>query len=88
MRNARELSRVRAENIDYDAQTIAVPDSKNESGTKSVPLTDRVETILRIRCARRTHGWVWQFRYKRKHIGVAMVNRQWVQAREAAGLPG
>lgn len=30
---------------------------------------------------------MWQSRYKGKHIGAAMVNRQWVRARKAAGLP-
>lgn len=30
---------------------------------------------------------MWQSRYKGKHIGEAMVNRRWVRAREAAGLP-
>ena len=29
----------------------------------------------------------FQSRYKDKHIGAAMVNRQWVKARRAAGLP-
>jgi hypothetical protein len=53
-----------------DAQTITVADSKTESGTRSVPLTDRLEAILRIRCPGRTHGRVWQSRYKGKHIGA------------------
>jgi integrase len=87
MRNARELYRMRVENIDYDAGSITVPDSKTESGTRPVPLSDRVSAILRSRCAGRTEGWVWKSRYKGKHIGAAMVNRQWVRARKAAGLP-
>jgi integrase len=87
MRNARELYRMRVENIDYDARTITVPDSKTESGKRPVPLSGRVEKILRARCAGRTEGWVWQSRSKGKHIGAAMVNRQLVRAREAAGLP-
>ena len=86
-RNARELYCMRVENIDFDAGTITIPDSKTPSGTRSVPLTDRVEEILRIRCAGRNKGWVWESRYKGKHIGEAMVNRQWVRARKAAGLP-
>jgi integrase len=87
MRNARELYRMRVENIDYDAQTITIPDSKTESGTRPVPLSDRVQEILRSRCACRTEGWVWQSRCRGKHIGEAMVNRQWVRARAKAGLP-
>ncbi len=87
MRNARELYRMRVENIDYDAGAITVPDSKTASGTRPVPLSDRVSAILRSRCQGRMEGWVWQSRLKGKHIGAAMVNRQWVRAREAAGLP-
>ena len=87
MRNARELYRMRVENIDYDAQSIIVPDSKTESGTRPVPLSDRVSKILRSRCRGRTEGWVWQSRYRGKHIGEAMVNRQWNRARRKAGLP-
>jgi integrase len=30
---------------------------------------------------------VFQSRYKGKHIGAALVNRQWVKARKKAGLP-
>ena len=86
-RNARELYCMRVENIDFDAGTITVPDSKTPSGTRSVPLTDRVEEILRIRCAGRNKGWVWESCRKGKHISESFVNRQWVRAREAAGLP-
>ncbi|HUZ95213.1 MAG TPA: tyrosine-type recombinase/integrase [Edaphobacter sp.] len=87
MRNARELYRMRIENIDFDAHAITVPDSKTESGTRCVPLSDRVSEILRSCSAGRTEGWVWQSRRKGKHIGAAMVNRQWVRARQAADLP-
>jgi integrase len=41
MRNARELYRMRVENIDYDAGAITVPDSKTKSGTRPVTLSDR-----------------------------------------------
>ena len=87
LRNGRELYRMRVENIDFDAGSFKVPDSKTPSGARDVPLSDRVARILRARTEGRTAGWVWQSRYKGKHIGEAMVNRQWVRAREAAGLP-
>lgn len=87
MRNARELYRMRVENIDYDAGAIIVPDSKTESGTRPVPLSDRVVQILRSRCAGRMEGWVWRSRYRGKHIGAAYANRQWTRARRKAGLP-
>lgn len=86
-RNARELYCMCVENIDFDAGTITVPDSKTPSGTRSVSLTGRVEEILRIRCAGRIRGWVWESRRKGKHISESLVNRQWVTARKAAGLP-
>lgn len=50
-------------------------------------MSDRVSEILKSRCATRTEGWVFKSRYKGKHIGAAFVNRQWVKARKAAGLP-
>ncbi len=50
-------------------------------------MSERVRAILEVRSAGRTEGWVWQSRRKDKHIGAAMVNRRWVRAREAAGLP-
>lgn len=87
LRNARELYRMKIENIDFDSGTITVPDSKTKSGRRYIPMSNRVAEILRTRCAGRIKGWVWQSRYEGKHIGEAMVNRQWVRAREAAGLP-
>lgn len=87
MRNARELYRMRIEHIDFDAGTITVPDSKTKSGTRSAPLSDRAAEILRERCAGRRKGWVWESRRRGKHIGEALLNRQWVRARQAAGLP-
>ncbi len=82
MRNARELYRMRVENLDFDAGTIFTPDSKTESGRRFIPISDRVRAILRTRCAGRTEGWVWQSRSKGKHIGAAMVNRRWTRARK------
>jgi integrase len=87
LRNARELYRMKVENIDFNVGTTLTPDSKTKSGRRHGPISNRVAEILRIRCAGRSKGWVWQSRYKGKHIGEAMVNRQWVRAREAAGLP-
>jgi integrase len=87
MRNVRELYRMRVENIDFDAHTISVPDSKTPSGTRILPLSNRVKKVLLSRCAGRNVGWVWQSRCKGKHIGPKMVNRRWVAARKAAGFP-
>jgi site-specific recombinase XerC len=50
-------------------------------------MSSRVKQILAVRCAGRSEGWVWISPYKGKHIGEGMVYRQWVRARQAAGLP-
>ena len=87
MRNARELYCMRVENVDFDAGTIFTPDSKTQSGRRFIPMSSRVKQILATRCAGRSEGWVWMSRQKGKHIGEGMVYRQWVKARQAAGLP-
>jgi len=87
MRNARELYCMRVENVDFDAGTIFTPDSKTQSGRRFIPMSSRVKQILEARSAGRSEGWMWMSRYKGKHIGEGMVYRQWVRARQAAGLP-
>ena len=86
-RNARELYRMRVEHLAFEERTIAIPDSKTPSGKRRIPMSDRVAQILIARCHGRNQGWVWESRRKGQHIGEATVNRQWVRAREAAGLP-
>ena len=87
MRNARELYCMRIENIIWHQGLIFNPHSKTAKGRRFIPISDRLMEILRGRCTGRSAGWVFQSRYKDKHIGAAMVNRQWVKARRAAGLP-
>jgi integrase len=87
MRNARELYRMRIENIDWTNRVIFNPSSKTKKGRRFIPISDRVLNILMVRCAGRKEGWVFESRYKDKHIGAAFVNRQWVKARKKAGLP-
>lgn len=87
MRNVRELYRLRVEHIDSNNRVIFNPNSKTAKGRRFIPLSNRAMDILRTRCGERTEGWVFQSRYKGKHIGAAFVNRQWVKARKAAGLP-
>jgi integrase len=87
MRNVRELYRMRIENIDWSNRVIFNPNSKTPKGRRFIPISDRVMKILKARCMGRTEGWVLKSRYKGKHIGAAFVNRQWVKARKAAGLP-
>jgi len=87
MRNVRELYRLRIENVDLNNRVIFNPSSKTAKGRRFIPISDRVMDILKARCAVRTEGWVFQSRYKGRHIGAAFVNRQWVKARKVAGLP-
>jgi integrase/recombinase XerD len=87
MRNVRELYRMRIENLDFDAATIFNPNSKTDKGRRFIPMSNRAKLILRSRSAGRSEGWVFASVKKGKHIGISMVNRQWVAARAAAGLP-
>jgi integrase len=87
MRNARELYRMRIENIDWHTHLIFNPDSKTTKGRRFIPMSDRVADLLMIRCAGRTEGWVFPSRRRGKHITSGLVNKQWVKARCAAGLP-
>jgi integrase len=52
MRNQRELYRMRVENIDWTNKVIFVPDSKTLDGRRLVPMSDRVERILRRQAGR------------------------------------
>lgn len=83
----RELYQMRVENINWHDRVIFNPSSKTEKGRRFIPISDRAMEILKARCAGRTEGWVFESRYKGKHIGAAWVNRQWVEARRAAKLP-
>jgi integrase len=87
MRNVRELYRIRVENINWYDRLIFNPTSKTAKGRRFIPISDRAMDILKQRCVGRNEGWVLNSRYKGKHIGAAFVNRQWVKARRAAGLP-
>ena len=87
MRNARELYRMRVENIDWHTRLIFNPNSKTTKGRRFIPMSDRVADLLRVRCAGRTEGWVFPSRQRGKHITSGLVNKQWVKARCAAGLP-
>jgi integrase len=86
MRNVRELYRLRVENVDLNNRVIFNPNSKTAKGRRYIPISQRVLEILKNRCGDRRDGWVFQSRYKGKHIGAAFVSRQWVKARKAAGL--
>ena len=86
MRNEKELYQVRIENINWDRRTIFVPDSKTVNGVREVPLSDRVLSLLRVRCGSRKEGWV--FPSKRSASGhLTTMARRFREARAKAGLP-
>ena len=86
MRNARELYRMRIENIDWSTRLIFNPNSKTAKGRRFIPMSDRVVNLLMVRCAGREEGWVFPSRCRGKHITGGLVNKQWVKARREAGL--
>jgi integrase len=86
MRNERELYRIRIEDIDFEAKSIFVPDSKTPKGRRLVPMSHRVIEILSIRCEGRTEGWVFPSdRGKSGHLTT--ISHQFQEARRKAGLP-
>lgn len=86
MRNEKELYQVRIENINWDRRTIFVPESKTVNGVREVPLSDRVISLLRIRCGSRKEGWV--FPSKRSASGhLTTMARRFREARAKARLP-
>jgi len=86
MRNQRELYRMRVENIDWTNKIIFVPDSKTLNGRRPVPISDRVEKVLRQRCGNRREGWV--FPTKRSRSGhLTTIGKHFREARLKAGLP-
>jgi hypothetical protein len=50
-------------------------------------MSERVHDVLTLRCTDRKEGWVFPSRRKGKHITGGLVNKQWVAARQKAGLP-
>ena len=86
MRNERELYRMQIENIDWNNKVIFVPDSKTPDGRRMVPMSDRVLSLLRVRCGSRHEGWV--FPSKRSRSGhLTTMAKRFREARAQAGLP-
>ena len=86
MRNERELFQMRIENLDWNNQTIFVPDSKTQEGRRLVPMSRRAFELLKKRCGTRADGWV--FPSKRSASGhLRSICNLFRQARTEAGLP-
>jgi integrase len=86
MRNERELYRLRVENIDWNRGMIFIPDSKSPVGRRSVPMSDRVTTILTRRCEDTRDAWI--FPSRRSVCGhLTTISQTFRRARKKADLP-
>jgi len=85
MRNGRELYRIRTEDLDWSNRMIFVPDSKTPEGRRTIPMSDRVYELLRIRAAGKAQGWL--FPSKRSECGhLTDMGKQFRLARRKARL--
>ena len=85
MRNGRELYRIRTENLDWNNRVIFVPDSKTPEGRRTIPMSDRVHELLRIRAAGKAQGWL--FPSERSESGhLTDLGKQFRLARRKAQL--
>lgn len=86
MRNKKELFRMRIEDVSWNERTIYVPDSKTASGRRLIPMSERVENLLMVRCGGRSEGWAFPAgRSKSGHM--ENIDKEFRKARKAAGLP-
>jgi len=86
MRNQRELYCMRIENLDWQNRVNFVPDSKTAEGRRLVPMSRRVNYLLRARCGTRSEGWV--FPSNRAASGhLRSIDRLFREARRQAGIP-
>ena len=85
MRNRKELFRMRIEHLDWNTRTIFVPDSKTPTGRRHIPMSGRVLDLLMVRCGDRREGWVFPAKSASGHLTT--VDKQFREARRAAGLP-
>src|SRR5882724_4788661 len=85
MRNKKELSCARIEDIDWHNRVFFIPDSKTDNGRRFVPLSDRALELLKARCGDRREGWIFTAFSASGHLTT--VDRKFRQARSEAGLP-
>ena len=81
-----EVFRIRIENIDWSQRLIFNPNGKTKAARRYVPISERALSLLMIRCAGKTEGWLFPSkRAKRGHLTT--VAKQFRDARREAGLP-
>jgi len=85
MRNERELSRMRIENLDWDNRVIFVPDSKTEEGRRRVPMSNRVFNVLKARCGLRREDWVFPSK-RAQSAHLTTMTKRFREARRKAEL--
>src|SRR6266478_386605 len=85
-----EVLRMRWENIDLLQRTILNPYGKTEKARRVVPMVERVLSVLELRRAGRSEGWVFPSPKRNSrsgHFSLSTVEHQFKDARTKAGLP-
>jgi integrase len=81
-----EVFRIRIENIDWARQVIFNPHGKTPASRRRVPISERMSSLLMIRCEGKPQGWL--FPASRAACGhLTTVAKQFREARREAGLP-
>jgi len=82
-----EVFRMRAENIDWSRRLVFIPEGKTPDARRYVPMSDRCEDVLLMRCKGKREGWLFPSKKaKSGHVSPLPCNRQFRAVREALGL--
>ena len=81
-----EVFRIRIENISWTRRLIFNPTGKTRAARRHVPISERMQNLLMVRCAGKPEGWL--FPSPRSRSGhLTTVAKQFREARSKAGLP-
>jgi integrase len=81
-----EVFRVKIENINWTRRLIFNPGGKTRAARRHVPISERMQNLLMVRCAGKSEGWLFpSARAKGGHLTT--VAKQFRDARTKAGLP-
>ena len=82
-----EVFRIRIENINWNQRLIFNPNGKTKAARRHVPISERMQELLMVRCSDKREGWLFPSpRAKGGHLTT--VAKQFRDARGKAGLPG
>jgi integrase len=83
-----EVIRTRWENVLWNKKLIFVPDGKAATAKRHVPLSDRVQELLRLRQAGSKSPWVFPSKRKKTdHISYFPLAKQFAKVRKDAKIP-